>query len=637
MASTFGGYVTEWHGGKTRPWVNAYVSSQTDKTATIYVEGVAQASQIAQYGVRVRVYIDGRQVDTDTAILNSAGGTADYGKVSGTLTINKGSSGKNISCSCSIAGETVSGYGPISGSSTASVNVWVSAWTLRPPSAPSNLVAQRTAAGVIGLTWKNNATNASTTQIDRCPYGGAWSRIVDAPNVITSYADSVGTGTYKYRTYYWNADGFSGYSNESEWVTALCAPAAPTCVLPASGATLDVGAGDPTLTWRHNPLDTSDQTAAQIKWTFDGWRTVNSQSVEGTTSSIAIKAEPNTDVEWQVRTKGAYTGDGNAEAAWSPWSGVSLFRVRTAPSVVVHVDSVINRVPVSVAWDYDDAMGTQSSAEVSVTDAAGTKVYTGQVSGAASSLTIPPSDFTPIHLGAYQVSVTVTSTTSLQATDRADMRVEYEPPALPSCALKIDTEYARVAVTVYDGGGAIPAEHIAVFRDETLVADNLYAGQKVTDALPPVDAVVKYRVVAYAASGAVSEITREAEVPSLGRVYFDFSGDQCRMRYNMDYSDRTEGERVTRQVAGSKRPKVYFGEHETRTGSLSALATCFVESGQGEAEIKALERLKAYNGYVYMRRPKDEPLWVVCKIGVSKSYTKPRLASVTVDWEAVEL
>ena len=83
--------------------------------------------------------------------------------------------------------------------------------------------------GVIGVTWKNNASNASSTSIERCPSGGSWAVVSSPGSVVTSYSDSVGTGTYKYRVRYRNGDGWSGYSNESEWVTALCAPAAPTC------------------------------------------------------------------------------------------------------------------------------------------------------------------------------------------------------------------------------------------------------------------------------------------------------------------------------------------------------------------------------------------------------------------------
>lgn len=614
--------------------VSVWIESQTDKTATVVTQSYFRSNWRINVMSSIRWSMawngksgswwgesEGRWIESEndaTVVLATA-----------RETVNKGG-GWTYSGSASVTVSSVS-----SGTRSVSASVWIPAQTLRPPSAPSNLIAQRTAAGVIGVTWRNNASNASSTSIERCPYGGSWA-VVSSPGVVTSYSDSVGTGTYKYRVRYRNGDGWSGYSNESEWVTALCAPAAPTCVLPASGATHSANAGRPLLQWRHNPLDTSAQTAAEVKWTFDGWTTEHVASVSGSTSSLSIDAEPNTDAQWRVRTKGAYDGDGDAEAAWSPWSGSSPFRVRTPPSVSVVVDHVVAAVPLEVSWVYEDAMGVQVSASVVVFDSSGSQVYAGSVQGAATSLAIPPSEFTPIHLSDYAVEVTVVSTTSLQAQGRASTHVEYEPPAAPGIALSVDEESARVKIAVYDGGGEVPASHMAVFRNGEPVASGLYSGQSVSDDLPPLDAVLAYRVVAYASSGAVSEATREIEVRSLGRAYFDFDGDQCRMRYDMEFSDSTKGERVTRTVAGAKRPKVFFGEHEERSGSFSALVRSVVEEGEHESELDALNRLKAYNGIVCMRRPEDDPLWVVCDVSVNRSYAKPGLASVSVSWEAVE-
>lgn len=620
-----------WSGRNGNYWqvgVSCWIESQTDKTATVVTQSYFRSNWRISLMSSIRWSMGwnghsnswtgegtGRWIESE--------GDAVVTLSTARETVNKGN-GWTYGCSASCTVSAVS-----SGTQSVGASCWIPAQTLRPPSAPSGLTAQRTGAGIIGVSWRNNASNATATSIERCPYGGGWAVVSSPSSVVTSYSDSVGTGTYKYRVRYRNGDGWSGYSNESDWVTALCAPAAPTCVMPASGSTLDANAGRPSLQWRHNPLDTSAQTAAEVKWTFDGWATSSQASVPGAGNALAIDAEPNTDAQWQVRTKGAYDGDGSAEAAWSPWSGASMFRVRTPPSVTVAVDAVVTNVPVNVSWDYEDAMGTQASATVAVFDASGARVYLGTVSGAQSSLSIPPADFTPVHQAGYAVTVTATSTTSLQSSDSAGFRVVYEPPADPECALSVDTEHARVAVTVYDGGGDVPAERMAVFRDSVLVASPLHSGESVLDALPPVDAEIEYRVVAYASSGAVSECVRKIEVPSRGLAYFDFGDDQCRVRYDIDHTDSTKGERVLRLVAGARLAKVFFGEHETRTGSLSATVT----DGDG---LDAVNRLKAHNGYVHMRRPEDEPLWTVCDVSVSRSCSRPGLASASISWEAVE-
>lgn len=635
MADAFSGYVTEWHGGRTRAYVNAYVESETDKTATIYVSGCAQATNISQYGVKSSCTGGG----SGSGILNCASGTADYASCSARFTVNKGS-GHYETCSCTIWGETVNGYGPISGSVTASVSVWVGAKVLRPPSAPSGLVAQRSAAGVIALSWSNNASNASSTLIERKPYGGDWSTIIDSNSVFATYSDSVGTGTYMYRVRYWNGDGFSGYSNESEWITALCAPAAPTLVTPASGSTVNANDGNARLTWRHNSLDTSPQLGAMVRWSFDGgatWSNGNpGADADGNSAQhLDIAIEPNSDVQWQVRTRGAYNGGASDFDEYSPWSAVSMFRVRTPPSAAVSVTSPVRAVPVTVSWTYDDAIGSQASALVEVLDASGIIAYSKQVT-TQKNLTIQAAEFTPVNYGIYTVRVTVTSTTSLMSSATASFSVEYEPPAEPTCSIAVDNDAASVSITVYDGNGPVSAQYISVFRDGEPISSNMTDGGTCVDETPPLDSVITYRVVACASSGAVSECERRTVVDSRGYVYFNFGAEIFKALLNMTRDDATEGERVIRPVASSAFPKVFFGTHKSRTGSITAdvMHTDVFRQG-GKALIEAAELLKEYNGSVFMRKPGGVRLLVVCNTRVSLDATRSKSASVVIDWEAV--
>lgn len=622
MPGAFSGYVTEWHGGRTRAYVNAYVESETDKTATIYVSGCAQATNISQYGVRSACTGGGSGV----GVLSCPSWTADYAGCAARFTVNKGS-GHYQRCECSIWGDTVSGYGPISGSATAAVDVWVGARVLRPPSSPTNLKAARNAAASIDLSWTNNASNAASTLIWRKKKGKDWVKVYDQGVVRTSYTDSPGIGSFAYRVQYWNSDGFSGYSNATDYIVTLCAPAAPTLVSPASGATVDANAGTALLAWRHNSIDTSKQSAAEVRCSADGttWMTLSATTAQ----SASVVIAGNTSVQWQVRTKGAH-------ADFSPWSGVSMFLVRTPPVATLSVVSPITTVPVTTTWTYDDATGTQASAVLSVLDSSGAEVFKAAIVGAEKSRTISDAEWTPKQGQSYTVRLTVVSTTSLAYTTQKVVTVDYAPPPAPSCAVVIDPDTASVEITVREGSGAVATRSMSVFRDDVLVADGLLTGAVCTDKTPPLDRSITYRVVAYAPSGSASDYERETVVGSRGYVYFNFADDLCRMNLNLSYDDNSEAETVLRSVPSSVHPKAFFGIHEERSGNVYADVLVKDMLVEGERTmIEAAKRLKGHKGHVYMRLPYGDALAVVCKVKYSRSCEQPSIAPVSVSWTAV--
>ncbi len=645
MADAYSTWIVEWHGGKTRAYVNAQVVSQTDKTATIKVTGCCNAWRITQYGRRIRVYIDGREVGTTTTVVFSRYGSANFGTISRTLTVDKGSVGRNVPVSCLVKKEVVDGYGA-SGkdeSRTATVNVWVGAKTLRPPSAPSGLTAQRSAAGVLGLNWVNNANNAVSTYVERKDYDtDVWQVVSTQQTVVTSYADSVGKGTYRYRVRYANADGYSGYSNETEWVTALAAPAAPSIVSPLSGDTLDSSEGNPTLTWQHNSLDTSAQSAAQLKWTDDPkWlenvTTVGLTAESSTVIEALVGDDVNRDIYWQVRTKGAYDGDGDEAKAWSLWSAVSMFSLRTAPQIVLTVAEELTAVPIEVAWEYEDAYGTQAGAKVVLSDESG-EVYSVSIEGDAVSHEIKAAEFTPINGKTYAVSVTVTSTTSLQGTAEASFTVAYDPPAQPVFSIVTDPDTHSNTVTVYETLYPVGTEYMNLFRDGELVAGSMTSGDSYVDVLPPLDKEMTYRVVSYAASGATSEFSQVSTVKSNGFMCVNWGeGGFAKMRRNLSNPDAVSGEKVVRTVASSRLPKVFYGTHATRSATASADVWQFNDvMGDGDsASLAAFKELEAWNGNVWLRFPFGDAFLATVDTEHDASAESNNWASVSVAWQEV--
>lgn len=631
MAEAFSGWVVEWHGGKTRAYVTGWVESETDKTATIYVWGCCNAWQIAQYGVRVAAYIDGSQVGTTAANIFSSSGTSDVGAVAGRLTVDKGSSGRYITIQCSIWGETVNGYGPIGGSATASASVWIGAKALRPPSAPSGLSASRNANANIDLKWTNNASNATWTSIERREKGGSWELIYEKEVVVSSHADSPGIGTFKYRVRYWNPDGYSGYSNESDYIATLCAPAAPTILSPASGATIDANAGTALLKWQHNAIDSSDQTEAVLSWSTDN---AEFQSVAlASEKQYRLPIEQNRTYYWKAATRGAHEDFG-------PESGVAHFLVRTAPVALLQVDTPARTLPIPVSWSYEDAMGTQASARLSIADQSGAVLFAKDLE-TEHAYTVEAAEFTPEQGKTYAVHLSVTSTTSLSYHTQAAITVDYLPPAKPKLAIATDPARASNTVTVFAGRGeedTPPTATISLFRDGELAAKDLYPGSAFVDPIPPLDRQVEYRAVAYAMSGSAAEKTETVLVPSGGFAFFNFDGQVAKVGMNLSLKDETKNEKEAYTVASSKYQKVFYGEHSERTGSIDADVFWAHDAlGYGEeAMLESIERLKEHSGLVHLRLPYSDAFAADVDVSTGKSADAYNVASVSIEWRRAE-
>ena len=631
MAEAYSSYVTEWHGGRTRAYVKGYVESETSKTATVYVRGCAEGDNLTLYGVRTTVYVNGTQVATAADNIFSGGAVTQVASCSGRLTVAKTSSSQSISVSATISGETVNGYGPIAGSAMATASVVVGAKVLEPPSAPTNLVAARNAAANIELSWTNNASNAASTLVERCMKGGGWEEIANLEGALASYSDSPGMGAFKYRVRYSNEDGYSGFSNETGYVANLCPPSAPTLTSPVSGSTVNANAREAVLSWRHNAIDSSPQSAATVWWSRDN-QAFESSEVEAE-SFLTLPISGNETVYWKVATKGAH-GD------YGPASGVSHFLVRTPPVAVLNVPRTVESLPVPVSWTYEDAMGAQASAVLSVEDEEGAVLFSETLAD-QKSRPITGADFVPEQARTYVVRLAVTSTTSLSHTTQAAMTVDYEPPPRPGLSVATSAGRAENTVTVFEGPydeGAPSTASISLYRDGSLLAEGLGTGSSYVDAVPPLDRRVEYTAVAHAESGAAAKRSETVVVRSNGFAFFNFSGRVAKVGMNIAVSDETAAEREYYEVASSKYRKVFYGEHSERTGTIGADVFWAHDAlGYGEeAMLSSIEALKEHAGIVHLRLPYSDAFDADVSVSVDRSAETYNVASVSIDWRRVE-
>jgi hypothetical protein len=117
----------------------------------------------------------------------------------------------------------------------------------------------------------------------------------------------------------------SAFSGASNTVQLLAAPNAPANLSP-NGSTVPSDVAT-VMSWLHNPVDTTAQTAYELRFKFDDditWYT----NTGTTASSLNFGTWGVGHLEWQVRTKGQHPD-------WSPWSAVATVEAITRPGVAV--------------------------------------------------------------------------------------------------------------------------------------------------------------------------------------------------------------------------------------------------------------------------------------------------------------
>lgn len=147
--------------------------------------------------------------------------------------------------------------------------------------------------------------------------------------------------------------GLAGaWSAKSNTVQLISPPLAPTGLSPNG----DVSVSDDLtrFKWTHNPIDSSEQTAAEYRRRVTGTTTWSTSTVAGEQELTRLLEAG--DYEWQVRTKGAHPD-------WSPWSAVAILTVIDRPGVAVtSPDELWTKRTVAAEWSWDQAQGRPQSA-----------------------------------------------------------------------------------------------------------------------------------------------------------------------------------------------------------------------------------------------------------------------------------
>ena len=155
------------------------------------------------------------------------------------------------------------------------------------PAAPGKPMMARVSDTRVTAAFDNPANTATSCEIERSADGSSWKALRTVSGHATGFEDDPGGGTFYYRVR--NARGpLKSAWAYSDGIVTICAPAAPTIISPSSSQVIPMTQATIAVSWRHNPIDGSAQTAAQWRWSTDGGATWHVVDVDGGASSAAL-------------------------------------------------------------------------------------------------------------------------------------------------------------------------------------------------------------------------------------------------------------------------------------------------------------------------------------------------------------
>lgn len=390
------------------------------------------------------------------------------------------------------------------------------------------------------------------------------------------------------------------WSEASNSVTIIAKPNQPTNLKPTG----IVAVGATSLSWLHNPVDTSTQTTYELRWNVGGgaWTTLS-----GTIASTRDVTLPVGAVMWQVRTKGSH-------ADFSDWSAVSTLTVINLPTAAINVPGPTHTQPVlTVTWGYAQAQSQPQSAwRVFLRTPSGEQIEYREGAGASNSVTLNTllsntvSYVVQVQVAAGGVWSTVTSQAftvgfippdnpllhAVWSEDTGSVTVTFDvgedgtKPATASLSLERSIDDGKTWEPIITGGAA----------QETVVAD--------FESLTNGDTL--YRCVALTSIGAgaqtiVTCVARSSAVWLGGGPGFSMCG---RLPFDPKIAISAGRARSVQQYAGRSLPVAYAGEAVVREVKISG--TIMDESDyEITAGVTELERIAQAVEPVFVIRDPD--------------------------------
>lgn len=354
------------------------------------------------------------------------------------------------------------------------------------PAAPTAVSATKDAALDITIGWTPNVAFVEHQhQVEVSTDGGTtWSLLATVAAGTSTFKhvdpDPAFVHVYRVRARNTAAGNLTSAWSQSNSVQLLAPPNAPSL---ANLPTFADKAADLLVTWTHNPVDTTPQTAYEVEFSTDGGATYSTTGkVTSAVSQRVFAANTyaaNDQLTVRVRTWGEATTGGADGAGASPWSTIDTVTFKTRPvvSILSPADaSVWEEAALTVGLGFSQAEGA-SFVQATIVLSQGATVLETLQSNTLAATTLGT---TVVNGGAYTLTVTaVDSNGIVSAAVVADFTVAYTPPVAAAVQLEYldESGVVQVGIAVPDPlDGEAAAVAVSVMRSvdggpfETLLA-----------------------------------------------------------------------------------------------------------------------------------------------------------------------
>lgn len=440
------------------------------------------------------------------------------------------------------------------------------------PAAPTKITASRLTETTVKLEIENLAKTATGLDLQRSEDSLSWE---DIPSVdgspVTETTDNPKGGTFYYRARNTRGDMVSDWSPASNAVVTICAPAAPTLKVPASGVVVSKAVEQIVFEWLHNAIDGSAQTAAKLRYSLDKGATWVEVAIDGGSASYALENAfaINSEITWSVCTKGAHDDYG-------PWSDNRVFYVYQAPSVAFAQPTdgfVVENTPIAIQLQYDDPSGTLASAILTIYDGSKT-AYTRNM-GTDVECSILAKEWTPDNGKVYTLTIAVRSSSSLTASATREISVDFVLPQPAVVYIENDPEtgYASLVVYVEEAADLEAPKSISIWRESeegrVLLGEGLQAGTGLVDRYAPLNTDYQYIVTSFADSGAANSQTFANRLDTLWAFMYFANGGIARGKWNPEASWKMDQDVDYVRYIGREYPVAYMRDSMEETHNVT--------------------------------------------------------------------
>jgi len=454
------------------------------------------------------------------------------------------------------------------------------------PNAPSNVVATKDGTNIT-VTWTNNSAVA-TGFIVYDSSNGNWTYKGEPAG--TSYTDTTANPAYthRYDVFTKNGSRNSGAAT-SNTVQLLTPPLAPTVTLDKT--VVDINLSGITVSWVHNPLDSTVQAAAEIRFSVLGanaWTTLSNTTAAVRALDYSVLHNGNT-YEVQVRTKGGHANFGD-------WSASKIVVASAIPSVTItspSVATITDSAKLTATWTYFDSEGTAQVAWIARLKKSGVTVEEKNgTTGTSYAFNTPL-----VNNSSYTVEVLVQDGSSLWSnTATKAFATDFVDPPTPDLELSYNEAEGLVYINIVTpaaGEGEAEPIYVDVYRDNVLIASNLELASSTIDYVPPLNKTVTYKAVTW--SALPTSTAGEASVATPCSEWVFINGGNgfaqvARLKGNPAVDVAVGRTKVLHTFAGRTKPVEYVGTARSRVYRLSGDVAGFASK---EAELGSWEAFEA--------------------------------------------